>query len=73
MSELEDLLRQKAEIEARIMEVRADEVDRLKFDLATIAYQLRELNALPKTLVAAFTDKAGTFNVYRTMGVKRPQ
>ncbi len=72
MSELEDLLRQKAEIEARIEKVRASEIDDLKRRFADMAYQLRELNALPAALVEAFTDKAGTFNVFRTMKVKKP-
>ncbi|MBB4250831.1 hypothetical protein HFN78_20955 [Rhizobium laguerreae] len=72
MSELEDLLRQKAEIEAKIEKVRASEVDGLKRRFADMALQLRELNAMPAALVEAFTDKAGTFNVYRTMKVKKP-
>lgn len=72
MSELEDLLRQKAEIEARIEKVRASEIDGLKRRFVEMAMQLRELNALPNVLVEAFTDKAGTFNVYRTLKVKKP-
>ena len=72
MSELDDLLRQKADIEARIAEARAGEIDRLKLDFAHLAYKLRELNGLPKSLVDVFTDKAGRFNSYRTMTVKRP-
>ncbi|NNH46257.1 hypothetical protein HLI03_32230 [Rhizobium laguerreae] len=72
MSELEDLLRQKAEIEARIEKVRATEIDGLKRRFVEMAMQLRELNALPSVLVEIFTDKAGTFNVYRTMRVKKP-
>ncbi|MBY2993802.1 hypothetical protein HF263_04090 [Rhizobium leguminosarum] len=72
MSELEDLLRQKAEIEARIEKLRASEVEGLKRQFADMALQLRELNAMPAALVEAFTDKAGTFNVYRTMKVKKP-
>ncbi|NKL37515.1 hypothetical protein GFL49_27875 [Rhizobium leguminosarum bv. viciae] len=72
MSELEDLLRQKAEIEAKIEKVRASEVDGLKRRFADMALQLRELNAMPAALVEVFTDKAGTFNVYRTMKVKKP-
>ncbi|MGO7726742.1 hypothetical protein ACC704_01455 [Rhizobium johnstonii] len=72
MSELEDLLRQKAEIEARIEKVRASEVEGLRRQFADMALQLRELNAMPAALVEAFTDKAGTFNVYRTMKVKKP-
>ncbi|QND39082.1 hypothetical protein HB771_17210 [Rhizobium leguminosarum bv. viciae] len=72
MSELEDLLRQKAEIEAGIEKVRASEVEGLRRQFADMALQLRELNAMPAALVEAFTDKAGTFNVYRTMKVKKP-
>ncbi|MBY3075884.1 hypothetical protein HFO73_01270 [Rhizobium laguerreae] len=72
MSELEDLLRQKADIEARIEQVRASEIDGLKRRFADMALQLRELNALPAAIVEAFTDKAGTFNVFRTMKVKKP-
>ncbi|NTG12689.1 hypothetical protein G6L05_02870 [Agrobacterium rhizogenes] len=71
MSELDDLLRQKAELEARIQEVMAGEVDRLKFEFAELAYKLRELGALPNAVIDAFTDKAGTFNTYRTMKVKK--
>lgn len=72
MAELDDLLRQKAEIEARIVEARAQEIDRLKREFAILAYKLRELNALPKALVEAFTDKAGTFNSFRAVKVKKP-
>jgi hypothetical protein len=72
MSELDDLLRQRAEIDARILEIRAQEIDRRKLQFATLAYELRELNGLPKSLVEAFTDKAGTFNSFRVMNVKRP-
>ncbi|MDM9626355.1 hypothetical protein QTL95_10640 [Rhizobium sp. S152] len=72
MSELDDLLRQKAEIEARIFEVRMQEIDRLRLEFAELAYKLRELNGLPKPLVDVFTDKAGTFNSYRVMSVKKP-
>ncbi|GAJ96194.1 hypothetical protein [Rhizobium rhizogenes] len=71
MSELDDLLRQKAELEARIQEVMVGEVDRLKFEFAELAYKLRELGALPSAVIDAFTDKAGTFNTYRTMKVKK--
>lgn len=71
MAELDDLLRQKAEIEARIAEVRSQEIDRLKLDFSILAYKLRELNALPKAVVDAFTDKAGTFNSFRVMKVKK--
>jgi hypothetical protein len=73
MSELDDLLRQKAEIEARIQEVMAGEVDRLKLEFAEAAYKMREIGALPQLVEAVFTDKAGTFNPYRTMRVKKPQ
>ena len=72
MSELDDLLRQKAEIEARIVEARANEIDRLKLDLAHMAYKLRELNGCPHAVVNVFTDKAGTFNSYGVMKVKKP-
>lgn len=72
MSELEDLLRQKAEIEARIEQVKGEEVERLKRTFVDIATQLRQLNALPKQVAAAFTDKAGTFNAFRVMSVKKP-
>ncbi|MGO8068705.1 hypothetical protein AB9E28_24650 [Rhizobium leguminosarum] len=72
MSELDDLLRQRAEIEARIQEVMAGEVDQLRLEFAELAYKLRELNALPASVASIFTDKAGTFNSYRTMRVKRP-
>ncbi|MFC3072329.1 hypothetical protein [Shinella pollutisoli] len=72
MSELDDLLRQKAEIEARIVEVRASEIERLKLDFAHLAYKLRELNGLPRAVVDVFTDKSGTFNSYRVMKVKKP-
>ena len=71
MSELNDLLRQKAEIEARILEVRGQEIERLKLEFANLAYELRELNALPKVIADAFTDKAGTFNSFRVMKVKK--
>lgn len=71
MSELDDLLRQKAEIEARILEVKGQEIERKKLEFATLAYQLRELNALPKAIVDAFTDKANTFNSFRVMKVKK--
>ncbi|MCH4539366.1 hypothetical protein [Ochrobactrum sp. A-1] len=71
MSELDDLLRQKAEIEARILEVRGQEIDRKKLEFANLAYQLRELNALPKVIANAFTDKANTFNSFRVMKVKK--
>jgi hypothetical protein len=72
MSELDDLLRQKAEIEARIAEVRVHEIDSLKLEFAMLAYKLRELNGLPHPLVDVFTDKAGTFNSYRVMKVRKP-
>ncbi len=71
MSELDDLLRQKAEIEVRILEVRVREIERLKLEFAILAYKLRELNALPKSIVDAFTDKADTFNSFRVMKVKK--
>lgn len=71
MDELAELLKQKAEIEAKIERVKAKEVDKLKTQFAEMAIHLRELNALPESLVDAFTDKAGTFNVYRVMKVKR--
>lgn len=71
MSELDELLRQKAEIEARIVEVRALEIDRLKLEFANLAYKLRELNGLPKSIAENFTDKAGTFNPFRVMNVKK--
>lgn len=71
MSELAELLKQKAEIEAKIEKVKAAEVDKMKLQFAELATQLRELNALPESLAALFTDKAGTFNVYRTMKVKK--
>jgi hypothetical protein len=72
MSELEDLLRQKAEIEARIEQVKGEEVERLKRTFVDIATQLRQLNALPKQVATVFTDKAGTFNAFRVMSVKKP-
>lgn len=71
MSELDDLLRQKAEIEARILEVKSQDIERKKLDFAILAYELRELNALPKSVVDAFTDKANTFNSFRVMKVKK--
>lgn len=71
MSELDDLLRQKAEIEARILEVRGQEIERLKLEFANLAYKLRELNALPQSVADAFTDKADTFNSFRVMKVKK--
>lgn len=71
MSQLDDLLPQKAEIEARIVEVRAKEIDHLKLEFANLAYKLRELNGLPNALVEIFTDKAGTFNSFRVMNVKK--
>ncbi|MFB8340960.1 hypothetical protein ACWGNA_03360 [Brucella cytisi] len=71
MSELDDLLRQKAEIEARILEVRGQEIEWLKLEFANLAYKLRELNALPKAIVDAFTDKADTVNSFRVMKVKK--
>ncbi|MQW88565.1 MULTISPECIES: hypothetical protein [Sinorhizobium] len=71
MSELAELLKQKAEIEARIEKVKAAEVDKMKLQFADLATQLRELNALPDLVAALFTDKAGTFNAYRTMRVKK--
>ncbi|MDP9572664.1 UNVERIFIED_ORG: hypothetical protein J2W66_003157 [Agrobacterium larrymoorei] len=72
MSELQELLRAKAEIEAKIEEVKASEVERLKMHFVDLATQLRELNSLPAALVDLFTDKAGTFNAYRVMRVKKP-
>ena len=72
MTELTELLRQKAEIEAKIAKARAAEVEKLKRDFAEMALHLRELNALPASVVEAFTDKAGTFNSFRTMKVKKP-
>ncbi|MEY9631274.1 hypothetical protein [Sinorhizobium fredii] len=71
MSELAELLKQKAEIEAKIEKVKAVEIDKMKLNFAELATQLRELNALPDTLSTLFTDKAGTFNAYRTMKVKK--
>lgn len=71
MSELTELLKQKAEIEAKIEKLKIVEVDKLKLQFAELATQLRELNALPDAVAALFTDKAGTFNVYRTMKVKK--
>ncbi|ELT48690.1 hypothetical protein F9K88_01340 [Brucella intermedia] len=71
MSELDDLLRQKAEIEARILEVKSQDIERKKLDFAILAYELRELNALPKSVADAFTDKANTFNSFRVMKVKK--
>ncbi|MCJ8509260.1 hypothetical protein MUU53_15190 [Rhizobium lemnae] len=72
MSKLAELLKQKAEIEAAIEKVRETEIVDLKRRFAELALQLRELNGLPPSLVEAFTDKAGTFNSYRTMKVKKP-
>lgn len=72
MSELAELLRQKAEIEAKIEKAKAGEVEKLKRQFAETAMQLRELNALPRQLVETFTDKAGTFNAFRVMKVKKP-
>jgi len=72
MSELQELLRAKAEIEAKIEEVKASEVERLKLHFVELATQLRELNSLPAALVDIFTDKAGTFNAFRVMRVKKP-
>lgn len=72
MSELADLLKQKAEIEAKIRKVKATEVDNWKSQLAKLVTQLREINELPATLTAVFTDKAGTFNAYRTLRIKKP-
>lgn len=72
MSELNELLRAKAEIEAKIEAVKASEVDRLKLQLVDLANQLRELNSLPDALVELFTDKAGTFNAFRVLRVKKP-
>ncbi|MHC5230570.1 hypothetical protein [Brucella sp. LJL56] len=71
MSELDDLLRQKAEIEVRILEVKGQDIERKKLEFANLAYQLRELNALPKAVAEAFTDKANTFNSFRVMKVKK--
>ncbi|MDB5524776.1 MAG: hypothetical protein JWM58_2539 [Rhizobium sp.] len=71
MSELADLLRQKAEIDAKIEKVKAAEVDRMKLQFCEMATQLRELSALPSSLVTLFTDKAGTFNAYRVLKVKK--
>lgn len=72
MSELDDLLKQKADIEAKIRKARAAERDSWKLQLAKLVTQLREINELPDTLVAVFTDKAGTFNAYRTLKIKKP-
>ena len=71
MSELAELLKQKAEIEAKIEKLKVVEVEKLKLQFADLATQLRELNALPVTLKTLFTDKAGTFNAYRVMKVKK--
>lgn len=71
MSELDDLLRQKSDIEARIRDVMAGEVERLKLEFADLAFKLREMGVLPNPVTAVFTDKAGTFNSYRTMRVKK--
>lgn len=72
MSELEELLRQKADIEARIRSVKSAEVDAWKLQIAKLSTQLREINELPAALVSLFTDKAGTFNAYRVLKVKKP-
>lgn len=52
--------------------MKASEVERLKLQFVDLATQLRELNSLPSSLVELFTDKAGTFNAYRTLRVKKP-
>lgn len=72
MSELAALLHAKAEIEAKIEALKASEVERLKLDLVAVATKLRELNALPDVLTELFTDKAGTFNAYRALKLKKP-
>ncbi|MBY3213736.1 hypothetical protein HFO60_19545 [Rhizobium leguminosarum] len=71
MSELDDLLRQKAELETRIQEVMAGQIDRLKLEFADLAYKLREIGGLPNAVESVFTNKAGTFNSYRVMRVKK--
>lgn len=72
MSELEELLKQKADLDAKIRKAKALEVDGLKLQLAKLVTQLREINELPASLVSVFTDKAGTFNAYRTLKIKKP-
>ena len=71
MTDLAELLRAKAEIEAKIEAFKTEEVERLKLLMADTATKLRELNALPAPLVDLFTDKAGTFNAYRVVKVKK--
>lgn len=71
MTDLAELLRAKAEIEAKIEAFKTEEVERLKLLMADTATKLRELNALSAPLVELFTDKAGTFNAYRVVKVKK--
>lgn len=73
MSELSELMKQKALLEAQINKIKEREIGDLKSQFAQLALQLRELNALPESVAEAFTDKSGTFNAYRTMKVKRPR
>ncbi|WP_246621243.1 hypothetical protein [Rhizobium laguerreae] len=49
----------------------AGQIDRLKLEFADLAYKLREIGGLPNAVESVFTNKAGTFNSYRVMRVKK--
>lgn len=73
MSDLSNLLKQKAELEAQIEMLKKAQVGVLKLQLIELVTHLRELNSLPSVLVELFTDKAGTFNPYRVLKIKKPK
>lgn len=73
MTDLDELLRQRAELDARIEQVKAEALEGLRVQFAELATKLRAVDALPRPLVDLFTDKAGTFNAYRVMRVRKAE
>lgn len=71
MDKLEQLRKQKADIEAQIDAELAKEVDAKKKILADTVADLREAKALQQDIEAVFTGGDGLFNPWRKMRVKK--
>lgn len=65
MSKYDELLKQKADIEAKIRAAQAEEINDLRSQAAAILSKLNELDALPASIKDACTDSNGYFNAAR--------
>lgn len=78
MARLDELLKQRAAIDAQIAAAQDAEFDIVKLDLAerlTMASKLEKslkADILTEDLRKVFTDKSGVFNAYRYFKVKKP-